>query len=367
MKHLLSALARRFNAFSNPSTNPIPSNEFCKPSNRFFDTQWYLNMYGDVRAVGIDPFVHYKTFGANEMRSPNSFFNAQAYANSIHWDIESQLAPFDHFLDNLPKVGPLTESFLRIHPLIGSIQFNVVTNQALHSFVDYCWRNGALDPALREAFVFVLAFTKVEINKATLMADQLRSIFPSASIVGILLYSGRTMRSRLHFPCFDYFDVSSSFVHTKDFLFATYPNTVSLIGKTNSKLLHGIVSQIGRDAVLLRPDSCEVEDVSRLTKALDSASIVLFPTPDIDRPDYRSNWQLDAGIISTGVYDNQFLMVKASDQGKVFAEWYFDRNHSREINSATQAPNAQSRWLDLALSLFSEAIVIRNRRTTVER
>ena len=37
----------------------------------WFDTQWYLMQYQDVANSGINPFVHYLTYGSKENRLPN--------------------------------------------------------------------------------------------------------------------------------------------------------------------------------------------------------------------------------------------------------------------------------------------------------
>lgn len=50
----------------------------CKKS-MLFDKAWYLNRYKDVKAVNIDPVVHYVKNGAAEGRDPGPHFSTMAY------------------------------------------------------------------------------------------------------------------------------------------------------------------------------------------------------------------------------------------------------------------------------------------------
>nr|WP_294914874.1 hypothetical protein [uncultured Neokomagataea sp.] len=44
-----------------------------------FDRVWYEREYPDVAASGIDAATHYRETGHREFRSPNRFFNPNAY------------------------------------------------------------------------------------------------------------------------------------------------------------------------------------------------------------------------------------------------------------------------------------------------
>jgi glycosyltransferase involved in cell wall biosynthesis len=50
----------------------------------WFDTQWYLTQYQDVANSGINPFVHYLTYGNKENRLPNSRKLASRIKKAIH-------------------------------------------------------------------------------------------------------------------------------------------------------------------------------------------------------------------------------------------------------------------------------------------
>ena len=48
-------------------------------SSRFFDRDWYLDQYPDVRVAGSDPVKHYLAFGASEGRNPGPLFDSHWY------------------------------------------------------------------------------------------------------------------------------------------------------------------------------------------------------------------------------------------------------------------------------------------------
>lgn len=63
-----------------------------------FDRAWYEREYPDVAAAGIDSATHYREVGHREQRSPNRFFNPNAYraANPDLAEYEGDL--FLHFI-----------------------------------------------------------------------------------------------------------------------------------------------------------------------------------------------------------------------------------------------------------------------------
>jgi glycosyltransferase involved in cell wall biosynthesis len=72
-----------------------------------FDTYFYLNEYHDVKALGIDPVMHYIDFGWKENRDPNSLFSTSFYIANNPDVKESAVNPFVHFLLNGLKEGRL--------------------------------------------------------------------------------------------------------------------------------------------------------------------------------------------------------------------------------------------------------------------
>ncbi len=45
----------------------------------FFDAEWYLTKYPELRSINIDPLTHYILYGAGEGRDPNGFFDSAWY------------------------------------------------------------------------------------------------------------------------------------------------------------------------------------------------------------------------------------------------------------------------------------------------
>ena len=64
---------------------------------RYFDTDFYLNEYKDVRESGFVAHEHYRLHGMKEGRSPNPMFDAPWYARNNH-DVEDNGEAFKHFL-----------------------------------------------------------------------------------------------------------------------------------------------------------------------------------------------------------------------------------------------------------------------------
>jgi YD repeat-containing protein len=47
-----------------------------------FDPYYYLQTYPDIRLAGVDPYEHWKTYGAAEGRWPNRYFNTTWYRST---------------------------------------------------------------------------------------------------------------------------------------------------------------------------------------------------------------------------------------------------------------------------------------------
>lgn len=62
----------------------------------FFNTTYYLKLYGDVAQGQVNPLVHYLTYGAQEMRRPSDKFDVQAYCAAHPTLSESGKAPAEH-------------------------------------------------------------------------------------------------------------------------------------------------------------------------------------------------------------------------------------------------------------------------------
>ncbi len=69
-------------------------------SSGFFDAEWYLTQYPDVREARIDAIEHFVKFGHNEGRSPGPRFDAAKYLAENPSIQTSKLSPFEHMLFN---------------------------------------------------------------------------------------------------------------------------------------------------------------------------------------------------------------------------------------------------------------------------
>ena len=64
----------------------------------FFDADWYLEKYPELRSIDLDPLMHFSLFGAAEGRDPNRFFDSAWYAMRYP-DVESSgYPPLVHYL-----------------------------------------------------------------------------------------------------------------------------------------------------------------------------------------------------------------------------------------------------------------------------
>lgn len=63
-----------------------------------FDAQWYRLTYEDVARAGVDPLLHYQTFGAAEGRNPNAYFDSAFYLAQNPAARASGLSPLDHYM-----------------------------------------------------------------------------------------------------------------------------------------------------------------------------------------------------------------------------------------------------------------------------
>ena len=65
----------------------------------FFDPEWYLTRYPDVRNSGQDPAMHFTTKGAYEWRDPGPYFNTSHYLRMYPDIAEGGFNPLVHYLN----------------------------------------------------------------------------------------------------------------------------------------------------------------------------------------------------------------------------------------------------------------------------
>jgi hypothetical protein len=79
--------------------NAAPSHEFVGHDIvGGFDAEFYLAHNPDVAAAGVDPHVHYDTFGWKEGRDPSASFDTLGYLAANPDVAAAHVNPLDHYL-----------------------------------------------------------------------------------------------------------------------------------------------------------------------------------------------------------------------------------------------------------------------------
>ncbi|WP_051651034.1 glycosyltransferase family protein [Brevundimonas bacteroides] len=85
------------------------SPEVQKKVREAFDADFYLAANKDVREAGIDPFLHFLTYGAEEGRDPRPDFSMKRYL-ALHLDVgEAGMDPFVHWVTDGRAEGRATD------------------------------------------------------------------------------------------------------------------------------------------------------------------------------------------------------------------------------------------------------------------
>jgi hypothetical protein len=108
---------------------------------RGVDQAWYLAIYPDVAAAGMDPVHHYLRFGWREGRDPRSDFSTRGYL-AVHEELaRTGQNPFIHYLrdDDLARGerGIDQAWYLGTYPDIAAAKMDPVRH-----YLDYGWREG---------------------------------------------------------------------------------------------------------------------------------------------------------------------------------------------------------------------------------
>jgi hypothetical protein len=74
----------------------------------YFDVQWYLNAFADVRESGAEPLSHFIETGMAQLRDPHPAFNMRWYAEN---QMQGQSSPIHHYIREGWRQG------LKPHPL----------------------------------------------------------------------------------------------------------------------------------------------------------------------------------------------------------------------------------------------------------
>jgi hypothetical protein len=74
-------------------------------SSEYFDADWYLAQYPDVRVAGMDPAEHYDEFGWKEARNPGPGFDTAWYLRANPDVAASGMNPLWHFVEHGSREG----------------------------------------------------------------------------------------------------------------------------------------------------------------------------------------------------------------------------------------------------------------------
>jgi hypothetical protein len=94
---LLGNVKKVFNRTEDKTDLPNSDVDLLRQSD-WFDAEWYLQTYPDVKQSGMDPVLHYVIHGGKEGRDPSPQFNSLWYLG-FHMDVAEQgVNPLIHYL-----------------------------------------------------------------------------------------------------------------------------------------------------------------------------------------------------------------------------------------------------------------------------
>ncbi len=108
---------------------------------RVFDSEYYLNVYDDIRTAGLNPFDHYVNYGTYEGRLPNALFDP-GYYRLNNMEAGTKEEPLNHYIKNHDKK-------LNPHPLFDTEYYaKQLDNESLDGktylehFLQKGWKKG---------------------------------------------------------------------------------------------------------------------------------------------------------------------------------------------------------------------------------
>jgi len=113
------------------------------------------------------------------------------------------------------------------------------------------------------------------------------------------------------------------------------------------------------------PDIVLFSRVDDIVAALDDGNICL--TPHLTTPEEKLSAVIENEIcaLQHGVYNLGFIGVRASEEGKRFAEWWASRTYNFCRDDIPHGLFTDQRWIDMVPAFFEGAVIIRNPRHNV--
>jgi len=91
----------------------------------FFDPNWYLENYPDVKEYPDGPLMHFVLFGEKEMRDPNEVFNTCWFTRQYEKNLSRRFSPVDFFLTQFETLDFNPNPFVSMKFVTESFGFNL--------------------------------------------------------------------------------------------------------------------------------------------------------------------------------------------------------------------------------------------------
>lgn len=116
----------------------------------YFDREWYLDQYPDVRAAGADPFRHFVEHGFREGREPNGLFDSTWYLERNRDVAEAGFSALEHYMLHGEREGrpphPLFDpTWYEQHQIVGLRAHGLTP---LQHYLNYGRYEGALSRSI---------------------------------------------------------------------------------------------------------------------------------------------------------------------------------------------------------------------------
>jgi O-antigen biosynthesis protein len=103
-------ILRKLRGLAIPPSSPRSPSTLAVPAEaqillQEFDPGWYLAIYGDVAAAGVDPFAHFISAGETEERDPNPSFSTRYYRATYMQGEPPDASPLRHYIERGRALG----------------------------------------------------------------------------------------------------------------------------------------------------------------------------------------------------------------------------------------------------------------------
>ena len=103
-----------------------------------FDRYWYLELYPDVAASGIDPIDHYVRHGVAEGRDPCPDFDTRFYLQQNPDVKQSGINPFRHYIEHGFREGRMAMPRGKLRTVVGPLVSVIIPIYAVEQYLAGC-------------------------------------------------------------------------------------------------------------------------------------------------------------------------------------------------------------------------------------